>query len=60
MRPTARRHRRRMTRHRERGAETVEYAILIMLIALVCIATITLIGQDTSEPDSNLASRVTG
>lgn len=44
----------------ERGAEIVEYAILLMLIALVCIATITLIGEDTSEPYSSLASGITG
>jgi len=60
MRPTAGIYRWRMTLHRERGAEIVEYAILIMLIALVCIATITLIGEDTSEPYSSLASGITG
>jgi len=33
----------------ERGASLVEYALLLALIAVVCIAAITLLGEKASE-----------
>jgi pilus assembly protein Flp/PilA len=33
----------------ERGASLVEYALLVALIAIVCIAAITLLGNNASE-----------
>jgi pilus assembly protein Flp/PilA len=32
----------------EKGASLVEYALLVALIAVICIAAITLIGQNAS------------
>ncbi len=39
----------------ERGASLVEYALLLALIAVVCIAAVGALGGATSEPYSNLA-----
>jgi pilus assembly protein Flp/PilA len=33
----------------ERGASLVEYALLVALIAIVCLAAITLLGNNASE-----------
>jgi pilus assembly protein Flp/PilA len=33
----------------DRGASLVEYALLVALIAIVCIAAITLLGNNASE-----------
>ena len=33
----------------ERGASLVEYALLLALIAVVCIAAVTLLGEKASE-----------
>ncbi|MEY2450316.1 MAG: pilus assembly protein Flp/PilA [Acidimicrobiaceae bacterium] len=33
----------------ERGASLVEYALLVALIAIVCIAAITLLGNNSSK-----------
>lgn len=44
----------------ERGASLVEYALLVALIAVVCIAAVTALGQTASEKfsevDSSLSS----
>lgn len=40
----------------ERGASLVEYALLLALIAIVCIGAITLIGQTASNKLSETAS----
>ena len=37
----------------ERGASLVEYALLLALIAVVCIVAITLIGQKAEESFSS-------
>ena len=42
----------------ERGAALVEYALLIALIAVVCIAAITLLGNNASSKFSNVASKI--
>ena len=40
----------------ERGASLVEYALLIALIALVCIAAVTFLGEQVQEPYSEVSS----
>ena len=42
----------------ERGASLVEYALLVALIAVVCIAAITLLGKNASSKFSTVASQV--
>ena len=39
----------------ERGASLVEYALLVALIALVCIAAVTLLGGTTAGQFSSIA-----
>jgi len=40
----------------ERGASLVEYALLVALIALVCIIAVTLLGTAASKKFSEVAS----
>jgi len=40
----------------ERGASLVEYALLVALIALVCIIAVTLLGSATSKKFSEVSS----
>jgi pilus assembly protein Flp/PilA len=40
----------------ERGASLVEYALLVALIAIVCVIAVTVLGEQTSESFSNTAS----
>ena len=40
----------------ERGASLVEYALLLALIAIICIAAITLIGKSANNSLSKTAS----
>lgn len=40
----------------ERGASLVEYALLMALIAVVCVAAVSALGGTTSEPFSNMQS----
>ncbi len=42
----------------ERGAGLVEYALLIALIVIVCVAAVGVIGQSTQEPYSELGSSI--
>ena len=42
----------------ERGAALVEYALLVALIAVVCIAAITLLGKSASSKFSQVASQI--
>ena len=44
----------------DRGASLVEYALLVALIAVVCIVAVTLLGQAASSKFSSVASAVTG
>jgi pilus assembly protein Flp/PilA len=39
----------------QEGATMPEYAIMVLLIALVCIAAVTLVGTATQAPFTNLA-----
>ena len=40
----------------QRGASLVEYALLLALIALVCIGALQLLGNDVSAPLSGIGS----
>ncbi len=40
----------------ERGAALVEYALLVALIAVVCIVAITLLGKNASSKFQNIAN----
>ena len=42
----------------DRGASLVEYALLVALIAVVCIAAITFLGTSASEKFSSVGSSV--
>lgn len=42
----------------ERGASLVEYLLLVMLIAIVCIGAITFFGNSNSSKLSDIGSRV--
>lgn len=42
----------------ERGAALVEYALLVALIAVVCIAAITILGNRTSDKFSEVGSKL--
>lgn len=42
----------------ERGASLVEYALLVALIAVVCIAAITFLGRSASQRFSTVGSQV--
>lgn len=44
----------------ERGASLVEYALLVALIAVVCIAAVTLLGGNASEKFSTIADSISG
>jgi pilus assembly protein Flp/PilA len=43
----------------EQGAALVEYALLVALIAVVCIAAITFLGRSTSDKFSQVGSKLT-
>lgn len=47
-----------VTEGEERGASMVEYALLLALIAVVCILGITVIGQQASAKFSSIASGI--
>jgi pilus assembly protein Flp/PilA len=40
----------------ERGASLVEYALLVALIAVVCIAAVTFLGRETADSFSSLGT----
>ncbi len=42
----------------DRGASLVEYALLVALIAVVCIAAVTLLGSAASEKFSTVSSNL--
>lgn len=42
----------------ERGASLVEYALLVALIAVVCIAAVTLLGKNASSKFSSVGSAI--
>ena len=44
----------------ERGASLVEYALLVALIAVVCIGAVTFLGQAASAKFSSVGSAVNG
>ena len=44
----------------ERGASLVEYALLVALIAVVCIAAVTFLGNAASSKFSSVGSAING
>jgi pilus assembly protein Flp/PilA len=42
----------------DRGASLVEYALLVALIAVVCIVAVTILGQEASSKFSQVASAI--
>lgn len=44
----------------ERGASLVEYALLVALIAVVCIVAVTFLGRQASEKFSSVGSAIAG
>ncbi len=42
----------------ERGASLVEYALLVALIAVVCIVAVTFLGQNASKKFSAVGSSI--
>ena len=42
----------------EKGASLVEYALLVALIAVVCIAAVTLLGNNASSKFNSVASSI--
>ena len=42
----------------ERGASMVEYALLVALIAVVCIAAISILGGNAKSTFSNVGSKI--
>ena len=42
----------------EEGATMVEYALMLALIAIICIAAVTLVGQKASQVFSNAAANL--
>ncbi len=42
----------------ERGASLVEYALLVALIAVVCIAAVTTLGKNASSKFSSVGSAI--
>jgi pilus assembly protein Flp/PilA len=44
--------------HSERGASLVEYALLVALIAVVCIVAVSLLGKNASKKFSTVGSAI--
>ena len=44
----------------ERGASLVEYALLVALIAVVCIAAVTFLGKSASSKFDTVGSSIKG
>ena len=42
----------------EKGASLVEYALLVALIAVVCIAAVTLLGKNASSKFDSVANSI--
>ncbi|MEZ5343505.1 MAG: Flp family type IVb pilin [Acidimicrobiales bacterium] len=42
----------------EKGASLVEYALLVALIAVVCIAAVTLLGDSASQKFSDVSTAI--
>jgi len=45
-------------RQNEEGAALVEYGLLVGLIAVICVAAVTLLGQDVSSAFSTIAAKL--
>ncbi|MGH1502430.1 MAG: Flp family type IVb pilin [Acidimicrobiales bacterium] len=51
---------RRECRRGERGANLVEYALLVAMIAIVCVGAVRALGGTTTEPYSVIESSIGG
>jgi len=47
-----------LLRQDEKGAALVEYGLLVGLIAVICVAAVTLLGQDVSSAFSTIAAKL--
>jgi len=45
-------------RQNEEGAALVEYGLLVGLIAVICVAAVTLLGTDVSSAFSTIAAKL--
>jgi len=45
-------------RQNEEGAALVEYGLLVGLIAVICVAAVTLLGQEISTAFSTIAAKL--
>jgi pilus assembly protein Flp/PilA len=46
--------------HSDRGASLVEYALLVALIAVVCIAAVTILGKSASNKFESVGTSLGG
>lgn len=46
-----------LDRRKERGASLVEYALLLALIVMVCVAGVTMLGERTSASFDSFSTR---
>ena len=44
----------------DRGASLVEYALLVALIAVVCIAAVTILGKNASNKFDSVGNSISG
>ena len=44
----------------ERGASLVEYALLVALIAVICIAAVSLLGSSANDKFNSIGSEIGG
>ena len=56
--PSTQRVDRREHRRGERGANLVEYALLVAMIAIVCVGAVRALGGTTNEPYSAIESGI--
>jgi pilus assembly protein Flp/PilA len=47
---------RRIRRDNERGASLVEYALLVAMIALVCLGAVAFLGEQPKKPFSTVGN----
>jgi len=46
--------------HREEGQDLTEYALIIALIVIACVAAVTLLGTNISSVMDNVATTLSG
>jgi len=58
MKPIAVKTERNLSLRKQNGATLIEYGLIVALIALVCIAAVTLLGTNVSALFSNIAGQL--